>query len=448
MKGLRRHHAGAVAIVVAAALLRLPGLSTELWLDELLSLQNVTTIDRWWEVFTRLRQDNTHHLTSLWLFLLGPAAPAWGYRLPAYVGSLVGVMAAYGIGARESRAAAAACAATVGGSFLLIYYASEARGYGTLAGAVLVAWWLLLRFAETRSWRDAAGFWTASITALLSHPTAVWFLIGAYVWADVRLTRAGLRRGTRDTWRLFSVPALAAAVFYVVALRGQQVVGGPPWTLGPVLAETLSATGSGPLSGPAMMLCAVCLAGLIVLSLAHMRRQGDDRWIFYLVTGLIAPAAFIVLMRPPLLFPRYFTVAAVVLLMPVGSYIARLPSVAAASVLTVYLAGALTGVAGLAGGRSHYRDAVRAMTMNGPARVGAYPEDYAGHQWRTALILWYYGGPAITVAPPSEAPEWLIVEGIDDAALPHYVRRGVFPTHRFTAPSWTIYARTVGPDVQ
>jgi hypothetical protein len=130
-----------------------------------------------------------------------------------------------------------------------------------------------------------------------------------------------------------------------------------------------------------------------------------------------------------------------VLLMPVGSYLARLPSVAAASVLTVYLAGAITGVAGLAAGRSHYHDAVRAMTMNGPTRVGAYPENYAGHQWRTALILWYYGGPAITVVPPSEAPEWLIVEGIDDTALPHYVQRGVFPTHRFTAPSWTIYAR-------
>src|SRR5690242_10327629 len=56
------------AILSAAAVLRAIGMSTELWLDEVWSVRNVRSLQRWTDVLVRLRTDNNHHLNSLWLY--------------------------------------------------------------------------------------------------------------------------------------------------------------------------------------------------------------------------------------------------------------------------------------------------------------------------------------------------------------------------------------------
>ena len=63
-------------IVALAALLRLPGLATDLWLDEIWTLamidQRTTAV---FDVFTNIRHSNNHHLNTLYFYLLGDQQP-------------------------------------------------------------------------------------------------------------------------------------------------------------------------------------------------------------------------------------------------------------------------------------------------------------------------------------------------------------------------------------
>ena len=47
---------------------RLPGLFTELWVDEVWSLRDVLSLQSWTDIFLTLRIDNNHHLNGLWLY--------------------------------------------------------------------------------------------------------------------------------------------------------------------------------------------------------------------------------------------------------------------------------------------------------------------------------------------------------------------------------------------
>src|SRR5262245_30249576 len=114
--------------VVLGALLRAPGLFTELWLDEIRGLSNVKSIGSAIEVVTGIHHDSNHWLTSLWMYALGPDAPFWEYRLPSFFAGVAAIICAGWLAgiARSSRGLAMLLTAT---SFPLIFYSSEARGY-------------------------------------------------------------------------------------------------------------------------------------------------------------------------------------------------------------------------------------------------------------------------------------------------------------------------------
>ena len=61
----------ATALVALAAALRIPGLLTDFWLDEVWSLEMALAIDSPLQVFTAIRTFNNHHLNSLLLFVIG-----------------------------------------------------------------------------------------------------------------------------------------------------------------------------------------------------------------------------------------------------------------------------------------------------------------------------------------------------------------------------------------
>jgi hypothetical protein len=81
-----------VAIFLIAALLRLPGLFTELWLDEIRALSNVAAIGSAAEVFTGIHHDSNHWLVSLWMYALGQEASFWMYRLPSFLAGVAAVL--------------------------------------------------------------------------------------------------------------------------------------------------------------------------------------------------------------------------------------------------------------------------------------------------------------------------------------------------------------------
>ncbi len=77
---------------------RLPGLFTELWVDEVWSLRDVLALQSWTDIFVTLRIDNNHHLNGLWLYWLGSGQHQALYRLLAFVSGLGTVVIAWRIG--------------------------------------------------------------------------------------------------------------------------------------------------------------------------------------------------------------------------------------------------------------------------------------------------------------------------------------------------------------
>ena len=240
------------AILIAAVGLlaigvRLPGLFTELWVDEVWSLHDVLALHSWTDIFVTLRIDNNHHLNGLWLYILGSGRHQALYRLLAFVSGLGTIVIAWRLGNRDGGVTGALTALVFALSFPLAYYSSEARGYATAIFLTLLALWWLWRYCDGQRWPDAAGFWISSLLAMMAHASFVLAFIGMLVWADSHAQRltGSVRTATRITLRAFVVPGMAIVIFYLVCLRGMRIGGGPRYSLFEVATHTLSLLAGG-----------------------------------------------------------------------------------------------------------------------------------------------------------------------------------------------------------
>src|SRR4029078_1616327 len=126
MKNANRLPLIAMAAVVVGAALRLPGLWTDLQLDEVWSIENASAAASWFDIL-RLKIDNNHHLTSLYMHGLGPNAAAALYRVPAYVFGVATVPLAWLIASRDSRTTALIRARLFVTAGVLVLYSSRSR---------------------------------------------------------------------------------------------------------------------------------------------------------------------------------------------------------------------------------------------------------------------------------------------------------------------------------
>ena len=181
------HFVIAAAIVLGAAAVRVPGLFSDFWLDEIWSLDNALAAASWTDIF-RIRFDNNHHLNSLYLWLIGDGAPLPVYRLPAFAAGIASVVAAWALAAREGRFPAIVTCVTFSLSYLLVYYSSEARGYALVVLFSLAGWLVVQRHAERPSKGHTLVLAACAVLGVMAHRTFVLFLVGAYVWFDVHDT--------------------------------------------------------------------------------------------------------------------------------------------------------------------------------------------------------------------------------------------------------------------
>jgi hypothetical protein len=474
-----------LVLVAGFAAIRFACLFNDLWLDEIWSLWMVGSIHSPWEILTRLRGDNNHPLNSLFLYLLMPAKAEWTYRLLSWAAGSATVGLAASIGRRQflllhpggpaarANAAGLITATLVGGSYLLILYSSEARGYAPAVFFGWLAFYALLR-APDRGWcRWTAVYWLAGSLSLLSHAVAVQIVLAGGGYALALAWRA------RDPWRVrcarlawWHLPlGIFFCLYYFFVLRpmvpgGGTFLGGTHTPFrhlwGDLAAYSLGFPAS---AGVAVALPVLLLLTLVPLGL--MWRRDRALAVFYALAVFITPILGLLSGAEPVLFPRYFIVSIAGGFLLAGYLLARIgglrrwTSPACLLALALFLVGNGWHVGRLFEyGRGQYGAALRYVVSQTPTPVVTVSTDFS--EFRNFMAINHYAAAAagpdrlLRYLPlrhwPASGPQWLFVERLDNEppAPDHfygpagviYRLERVFPHAPLSGWDWFVYRNT------
>jgi hypothetical protein len=441
------------AIVLVAAFLRLPGLFTELWLDEIRGLSNVAAIDGAAFVFTAIHHDSNHWLVSLWMYAVGQDAPFWVYRLPSFVAGVAAVLAVGWLADLDGSKPRLAMLMTAT-SFPLVFYSSEARGYALAALAGLLTLLCLMRWTETAERRWLAGYSLAASAGILSHLSFVLLLVAVVAYSLVLAGRGRLSFG--GAFAVQVVPLLILGALFVVDLRYLRIGGGtrePPLAL---LAQTGSLAVGGPIEGSGVPLFAALAALVLFAELARRVRRywptrrsdepGSYLWVFFSATTLL-PIWVALVFDPPFLFPRYFLVCIAFVPALVASVAGSLGRRGSAILVAAWIA--VNGYAlarFVAEGRGRYEEALRFLLDASEADIVAVASD---HDLRNERILGFYRGRMgdegnrlkyLGEEESEDAEFWIgSYEGSDCGSC---VLLRTYPSSALSGARWTLYRRT------
>jgi hypothetical protein len=337
-------HKRILAVLIAlGVLLRVACARGDLWVDEIWTLELVAPLRDGFAVFRDISHDNNHFLNSLWMYLLGQDAPPLLYRLPSILFGGLSILVAGRIGARQSPAAGLVAAFLVAFAFPFVNYGSEARGYGALILAMLVAYDALDRALpllgrpESRTeltrlgWimGAAAGFGAFShLEMFLGMATlALAGLAGAVAFGanTGRAARLGAAARLFVPSALLMLPAVAA-VAAGMARHGVTIGalthfdGGFATGYGGLVAALAGL----PAATPGWLALALALGLLVLAAVAGWLTRAQALFAF---VSLVAVPALIFLADPPnQQYPRYYLVF--------GALLAPLAAAAAAGLWT------------------------------------------------------------------------------------------------------------------
>ncbi|KQM27090.1 hypothetical protein ASE57_08885 [Sphingomonas sp. Leaf11] len=319
--GMQREHWLWIAgITLAGLVLRCLAARGGLWLDEAWSAifaQEVTTPAG---VLFQINHDNNHHLNTLWLQLVGPAAPPMLQRALSIVSGTSTIVIAARIAARRGPAPAVVAAVAFCVAPFLLTYGAEARGYAPM----LLAWvwaidvadrWL----ADPAHPRPTTALAIAALLGCLAQATMLFglFLLGLWVVLE-RCWDAGWRQGLRDTVVLLA-PAAAVSLLLIATAWFAASAGGTGFHLGNRephdWGKWFDAMGQliGGTIGPAVVL--VLLAYLARDVCDRLKTLAAIAWAFPLLVALLAlpnsgAARYYIVIVPPLLLFAAITLPA------------------------------------------------------------------------------------------------------------------------------------------
>jgi mannosyltransferase len=148
-----------LALSVVAVALRIPGLNSCMWLDEILTMVRFARPPAW-QILTTFPDQNQHMLYSLMahgvISVFGEQV--WALRLPSVFFGLASIWGLFLLGRKligETQALAACALMTV--SYHHIWFSENARGYMGLLFFTLLGTWLWLEAME----RQTRGAWLA-----------------------------------------------------------------------------------------------------------------------------------------------------------------------------------------------------------------------------------------------------------------------------------------------
>jgi hypothetical protein len=425
----------ALAIVAAGLAVRLWRAGGPLTLDEIWSIENITPLHHFWQVFWGISHDNNHFLNSLWLyFATGFSDDVRVFRAPSIVMGALTIVVMARLAGRAGRAAAMAAAAMTGASYFLVNYSVEARGYAGLALAIVVCFEAL---ETSLAHRDSRARFVFAGAAGLG---ALWHLAMLPAVALLALVHLGEEKRRNKHWATavnetvhFLAPAILAvipAIGFIFA--GAFVVG--RFTIGGARAfeaqEALNAIASlvrNTIGAPdAASTGLVLVATALVIALAlRFRLASPDRRIAYAVILLALPAAVFVLRPPNAHIARYYLICALFLILLAAEIFGRLWRAGglvrwgALAVLALILLGDI-GKLGLGGASADegWPQALSTISASGERTVGSNFDD------RVGKFVAYYNRahPPLDLVARTEwcvrRPRWLIAELPDGAQAP------------------------------
>jgi len=324
MKTLRTEHAWLAAILVAGAALRIVGLNSQLWFDEIATLVDFVRLP-FGEIISDYSSLNNHMFYTLQakaaIAVFGEAP--WSLRLPAFVFGVASIAMIYVLArAHGSARVALAAAALTALSYHHIWFSQNARGYTELGFFCLLATASYLDLLSKPS-RVSGVVLAASVAgALYTHLTAGFYIaaLGLH-WLGRQVHRVAKGNGAdgrRIEWPAFIsltaggiiallayAPALPAIVANVGGVSETSAVDvmkhyqNPLWAL----AEGLRTLG-----GPAWFGLAAAPVAAIVLvfgGVSLWRRAPAAAIILGLSIGVTLLALTALSMR---IWPRFFFV--------------------------------------------------------------------------------------------------------------------------------------------
>ena len=343
------------AIALGGLALRFVAAHGGLWTDEAWSVIYAAQARDPAGVFLRINHDNNHHLMSLWLQAIGPAASPLLARAPSILAGTLSIVAAAVLAGRRSQTGGIVAALLFAIAPMFVDFGSEARGYAMMLLAALLTLLLVCDAVDARPTRGAC-WWLAAIAlfGMLSHMTMAAPVALAALWFYLeRRAQVGPEKALPDALRLMG-PALVATAGVVVfvftagalSTTGFRLGGYEPFALAHYTAalDDLTLWSAG-FSSPWPWLVPLATGGVAAL-VAYKRPEWlGSRARLYALLLIAVPLGAGLIRAGNTEFARYYTTTALGLLLLLSEWIARglkdRPAVrAAAAVLLVTMAGA------------------------------------------------------------------------------------------------------------
>lgn len=453
----------AAAIILLATSVFIICARGELWFDEVLSLQWAKNASTPWQLLTDYRHDNNHLLNSLWLWLVGIKAPELVLRALAVASGAATLVLIYLLGSIFSPRTKLVPLILAAGSYAIVLYSSEARGYAPALAASLGCLWVWLRVEGRPTLPALAAFWALAAVGLLAHPTVVYFLAALGCWQLGRkhFAVAATPGDVRQALWWFAPPAGLALFLYIFFFRGMDVAGGP--TLTPMaIAADFFHYGLGVSAGPAHPWVGTFAgAALILAGLVWGSHPLAGQRIFFLMLLVVFPTLGYWLAGREYVYFRYFLVCLPPLFLLLGCLAERLWLAGRVGKAFVCLALALslsTQVPTVCELARQGRGAARAVLQTIKQDSGGLTDVFSDHDMLVGMVFEHYraresGGDSIVYRTQWSMPaghcEWLLAQ---PGPLPVTATReidGQLYRHvqtlfrsRVSGAHWILYRRT------
>jgi hypothetical protein len=387
-----------IVVIILGMGSRIAACFTDFWFDEIWTLFNSNQLESVLQIFTKFKLDNNHHLNTFFFFLFGDQNNWAIYRIPSLVVGIFTIPLVWFVMSRIGRLEAIIASLLTAGSYLMIYFSSEARGYAFVIFFAFATFFTTERYSSNKQLIWAVLSWLCIGFGFLSHSIFIFVFIAVILWLPFQ----EIKRKEKwlsiivDNFKCLGVPAALLGFFYFFVIRQMQIGGGDPYRLIDILVQTLSyAGGVDPAFHMLSVFVSVAVVSFFIWAIIRLWQKGKSEWIFFITVIFIAPATVFIVHKPEILFVRYFLIS-IFFGYIVSSYLladiyrkSRSGRIFVSIILLLFLlANGLQVIKLLNYGRGGYLKAMHYIAENTPPR-----EDITiatDHPFRNGMIIEYY----------------------------------------------------------